>query len=288
MNISQKGLDIIKEFEGCVLNAYRDSVGVITIGWGTTNADYDITGTYISMGMTISQATADSWLEQSVNKKYVPLVMKYDGIYHWNQNQLDALTSFAYNIGSIVQLVANGTRSITEISNKILAYDKAGGQTLAGLTRRRKAEKELFDTPVESSLSKGEWVRGEKDGWRYRLGTTFVRNRWVEYNGKYYYLKSNGYMASDEYIKSSLYKITQDIFYLNKDGSWDNETYHWKKNSTGYWIERDSDGWYPTKEWAVIDFKTYRFDSKGYMVHGRTVVIDGKKYTFSDDGVLQK
>lgn len=286
MNISQKGIDLIKEFEGCVLHAYRDAVGIITIGYGTTNADSAIIGTTIYMGMTITQATAEAWLEKSVNAKYVPQVMKYDYIYHWNQNQLDALTSFAYNIGSIDQLTANGTRSIAEISNKILAYDKAGGQTLAGLTRRRKAEKALFDTPVQNSLASGEWVQTSK-GWRYIVGTSPVRNRWINYNDKFYYLKANGYMASDEYIKSSMYKITQDLFYLNKDGSWDEETYRWKWSEIGWWLERDSDGWYPVKKWAVIDGRTYRFDSRGYMVYGRTVVIDGKKYTFSDDGVLQ-
>ena len=169
--ISDKGLALIKEFEGCVLHAYRDAVGVVTIGYGTTNADYSITKTKIYMGMTITKAQAEEWLRASVNNKYVPLVMKYDNIYHWNQNQLDALTSFCYNIGSIDQLTASGTRSISTISERILAYNRAGGAVLEGLTRRRKAEKTLFDTacdykaeedsyslPVIKSGSKGKAV----------------------------------------------------------------------------------------------------------------------------------
>lgn len=148
MKISSKGLNLIKEFEGCRLTAYQDVVGVWTIGYGTTNADKAIVGVEIRKGLIITQKVAENWLALSVDKKYGINVAKYDNIYHWNQNQYDALCSFAYNIGSIDQLTQNGKRSIEEISAKILAYDKAGGNQLAGLTRRRKAEKELFDTPV--------------------------------------------------------------------------------------------------------------------------------------------
>ena len=58
MEISEKGLELIKKFEGCRLQAYQDSVGVWTIGYGTTNADKAITGTTIYQGLRISQATA--------------------------------------------------------------------------------------------------------------------------------------------------------------------------------------------------------------------------------------
>jgi GH24 family phage-related lysozyme (muramidase) len=149
MEISKKGIELIKQFEGCRLTAYQDSVNVWTIGYGTTNADKAITNTEICKGLTITQKQADDWLAKSVNQKYAKKVMRYNAIYKWNQNQFDALCSFAYNIGSIDQLVQNGTRSIKEISNKILVYNKAGGKELPGLTRRRKAEKELFDTPCK-------------------------------------------------------------------------------------------------------------------------------------------
>jgi len=149
MNISQKGIDLIKEFEGCRTVAYLDAVNVWTIGYGTTNADKSITGVEIRKDLTITKTVAENWLKLSLNKKYAPKVEKYNNKYHFNQNQFDALVSFAYNIGSIDQLTQNGTRTIKEISEKILAYDKAGGKVLAGLTRRRQAEKKLFDTPVE-------------------------------------------------------------------------------------------------------------------------------------------
>lgn len=147
--ISKTGIDLIKEFEGCHLTAYQDEVGVWTIGYGITNADKSITGTTIKSGLKISQSTAEKWLEESLNKKYLPLVMKYDTRYGWNQNEIDALTSFAYNIGSIDQLTANGSRSRETIAKKMLEYNKAGGKVYRGLTRRREAERKLFLTKEE-------------------------------------------------------------------------------------------------------------------------------------------
>lgn len=147
--ISVKCLALIKEFEGCHLTAYRDEVGVWTIGYGITNADKSITGTTVKRGLKISQETAEKWLEKSLNKKYLHKVMKYDTRYGWNQNELDALVSFAYNIGSIDQLTANGSRSKATIADKMLEYNKAGGKVYRGLTRRREAERKLFLKPME-------------------------------------------------------------------------------------------------------------------------------------------
>lgn len=147
--ISMKCLALIKEFEGCHLTAYRDEVGVWTIGYGITNADRSITKTTIKKGLRITQATAEEWLEKALNKKYLPIVMKYDTRYGWNQNELDALVSFAYNVGSIDQLTANGSRSKATIADKMLEYNKAGGKVYRGLTRRRKAERKLFLKPME-------------------------------------------------------------------------------------------------------------------------------------------
>ena len=147
--ISVKCLALIKEFEGCHLTAYRDEVGAWTIGYGITNADKSITGTTVKRGLKISQETAEKWLEKSLNKKYLLKVMKYDTRYGWDQNELDALVSFAYNVGSIDQLTANGSRSKATIADKMLEYNKAGGKVYRGLTRRREAERKLFLKPME-------------------------------------------------------------------------------------------------------------------------------------------
>ena len=144
LQISQKGLNLIKEFEGCRLEAYKCPAGVWTIGSGTTDSDYSITKTKIRAGLKISKQKAETWLRQSVNKKYCPKVNKYNNKYHWTQNEFDAMVSFAYNLGSIDQLTANGKRTKKEIAEKMLLYNKANNQVLEGLVRRRKAEQKLF------------------------------------------------------------------------------------------------------------------------------------------------
>lgn len=167
MKVSKNGIDLIKEFEGCRLTAYKDEVGVWTIGYGITNADKSITGVTIKSGLTISKATAEKWLEDSLNKKYAPKVSKYDSKYHWNQNEFDALVSFAYNIGSIDELTNNGTRSKSVISDKILLYNKAGGKVYNGLTRRRKAERELFLKTVPVKKEESTEIQGREPGVAY-------------------------------------------------------------------------------------------------------------------------
>lgn len=283
MNISQNGINLIKEFEGCRLTAYKDSVGVLTIGWGTTNADYSITKTHIVHGLTISQSTADKWLEDSLNNKYVPKVMKYDAIYHWNQNQLDGLTSFAYNIGSIDQLVNYGKRSILEIGNKMLAYNKAGGKILAGLTRRREAEKALFEKPYTQQYNEG-WIKNDVGKWWYQYKDGSYAVGWKEIEGQWYYFDADGYMANDEFVKSADYDTNKKLYWVSSDGAWNGKEYYWKQDTIGWWIT-DGKGYYPKSIWHKIDGKWYYFNEKGYMVTGKQT-INGKDYVFRADGTL--
>lgn len=139
MRIDEKGLNLIKKFEGCKLSAYKDSVGVLTIGYGHTGKD-------VETKMTITQDEADELLKKDIHRFEIH-VSEYRKKYKWTQNEFNALVSFAFNIGSIDQLTRNGKRNKGQIADAILLYTKAGGKTLSGLVKRRKAEYELFCTP---------------------------------------------------------------------------------------------------------------------------------------------
>lgn len=138
-NISQTGIDLIKSFEGLSLKAYKcvSTEKYYTIGYGHYGAD-------VKAGQTITKKQAEDLLKQDV-QRFVNHVNNYMSIYNFNQNQFDALVSFAYNIGNIKQLTASGTRSISQISASIPLYNKSGGRVLNGLVRRRKKEQELFN-----------------------------------------------------------------------------------------------------------------------------------------------
>ena len=142
MRTSSKGVSLIKSFEGCRLKAYKCPAGVWTIGYGHTAG--------VKEGDTITQEQADEYLRNDL-AKYEKAVLKYDGIYHFNQNQFDALVSFTYNCGAgnLKNLTDSGKRTIAQISAKLPLYNKAGGVVLYGLQRRRAAERELFDTPIK-------------------------------------------------------------------------------------------------------------------------------------------
>ena len=146
MKTSQKGIDLIKKFEGCKLTAYKCPAGIWTIGYGHTGD--------VKQGQTITRDYAETLLRSDL-VKFELKVSKYDPQYNWNQNEFDALVSFAYNIGNIDQLTDRGNRSREKIAEKILLYNKAAGQVLNGLIRRRNAERELFLTPCSKTSGNG-------------------------------------------------------------------------------------------------------------------------------------
>lgn len=139
MVTSKDGLNLIKQSEGLKLICYADPKGIPTIGYGHTKglakADIGV--------LKITEEQANNYLVQDL-KTSENVVKKYDHIYHWTQNEFDALVSFAFNVGNIDQLTAKGTRSKTIIAQKILEYTKSGGVILPGLVNRRQREHDLF------------------------------------------------------------------------------------------------------------------------------------------------
>lgn len=149
MKTSSKGIALIKRFEGCELEAYKDIVGVWTIGYGHTS----MAGPpKVEPGMKITQAEAEDILvrdlvkyETGVSKALTKVPM---------QNQFDAMISLCYNIGvagfsksSIVRHFNAGNVELA--ANSFLLWKKAGGKVVQGLVNRRTAERDLFLSKVD-------------------------------------------------------------------------------------------------------------------------------------------
>ncbi|HDC4652477.1 TPA: lysozyme [Enterobacter kobei] len=144
MQTSEKGIALIKLFEGCKLTAYQDSVGVWTIGYGWTQP---VDGKPIRAGMTIKQETAERLLKTGLvsYENDVSRLVKVN----LTQGQFDALVSFTYNLGARSLSTSTLLRKInagdyTGAADEFLRWNKAGGKVLNGLTRRREAERALF------------------------------------------------------------------------------------------------------------------------------------------------
>lgn len=144
MQISEKGIALIKQFEGCRLNAYQDSVGVWTIGYGWTRP---VDGVPVRSGMTIKQEVAERLLKTGL-VSYETDVSKLVKV-KLTQGQFDALVSFAYNLGARALSTSTLLKKLNAgdyrgAADEFLRWNKAGGKALAGLTRRREAERALF------------------------------------------------------------------------------------------------------------------------------------------------
>lgn len=144
MQTSEKGIALIKEFEGCKLTAYQDSVGVWTIGYGWTQP---VDGKPIRAGMVIKQETAERLLKTGL-VSYESDVSRLVKV-RLTQGQFDALVSFTYNLGARSLSTSTLLRKLNVgdydgSADEFLRWNKAGGKVLNGLTRRREAERALF------------------------------------------------------------------------------------------------------------------------------------------------
>ena len=148
MKTGERGLKLIKEFEGCKLKAYQCPAGVWTIGIGSTHYG---DGTPVTKNRTLPNEGAAIALLAATIGQYEKAV-NATGV-ELTQNEFDALVCLCYNIGAgnffkstLVKMLKAGDDK-AEIAKQFLRWDKAGGKPLAGLTRRRNAEAELFLTP---------------------------------------------------------------------------------------------------------------------------------------------
>jgi lysozyme len=140
MKISDKGLKLIKDFEGLKLTSYLCPANVWTIGYGST-------GPHVKQGMTITEKEAEDLLKEDVKRfeECVTDAVEVD----LTQDEFDALVSFSFNVGcgafmgsTLLRLLNAGNKQAA--AQQFPRWNKAAGQVLAGLTRRREAEKALY------------------------------------------------------------------------------------------------------------------------------------------------
>ena len=141
MKCSKEGLALIKKFEGCRLESYRCSANVLTIGYGHTGGVLETD--------VITQDDADKLLEEDIAKfeKYVDDNVTVE----LNQSQFDALVAWTFNLGVGNLRQSTMLRKLNEgdyqsVPSEMNRWNKAGGKTLDGLIRRRKAEGLLFES----------------------------------------------------------------------------------------------------------------------------------------------
>ena len=139
MKASESLIQKLKEFEGLRLQAYRDAAGVPTIGYGHTR--------HVKMGDRLTEYWADQLLRDDV-RRVVHDIMQL-GVVH-TQGQLDALTSFAFNLGigrlinsTLLKRIREGG-SMHQIRKEFMRWVYAGGKRLKGLEKRRQWEAERF------------------------------------------------------------------------------------------------------------------------------------------------
>lgn len=140
MQINQSGIDIIKQFEGCKLEAYKDIAGIWTCGYGAT-------GSGVYPGVVWSQEQAESRLKDDLERFSLGVADLIT--VSLTDNQFSALVCFSYNVGlaalarSRLLDYAN-SQQFSEAADQFVRWDKSNGVEVPGLTRRRLAEKSLF------------------------------------------------------------------------------------------------------------------------------------------------
>lgn len=171
MKTSTAGINLIKQFEGCRLNAYKPVAAekYYTIGYGHYGAD-------VSPNMVITQAQAEIMLG-------IDLVKYEQAVDHYvdfpvTQKQFDALVSFAYNcgVGNLQKLLKG--RTAPQVAEAMLRYNKGSGKVLPGLTRRRQAEHNLFCSDIIKPATGNPYSEPQKN---IRFNSKGNDVRWLQY-----------------------------------------------------------------------------------------------------------
>jgi lysozyme len=153
MKINDPGITLIKSFEGLSLKAYKCPAGVWTIGYGTTIYP---DGLKVRQCDECTEEQATDYLKSDV-EKFENSVSELVNV-ELNENQFSALVSFTYNLGAGNLKTSTLRRRLNaedyDVGNEFIKWNKAGGKVMAGLTRRRQAERELFEKEINPDDAK--------------------------------------------------------------------------------------------------------------------------------------
>ena len=147
--VNRAGIDLIRRFEGCRLEAYPDPA----TGGAPWTIGYGATGPGIEPGVVWTQEEAEARLVEDVQRfaDAVERALTVDV----SDNEFAAMVSLAFNIGAaafrkstLLRLVNDG--HFDEAAKQFERWNRAGGRVMAGLTRRRQAERALFETPGDA------------------------------------------------------------------------------------------------------------------------------------------
>jgi lysozyme len=144
-----KGIAIIRKYEGLKLRAYICPSGLATIGYGAT---FYMNGSRVQIGDVITIDHADKLLHFQV-KLFADEVQRTVKV-KLNENQLGALVSFCFNVGgaafakSTLARKVNANPSDPTIRNEFMRWTRGGGKVLPGLVKRREEEANLYYAPV--------------------------------------------------------------------------------------------------------------------------------------------
>jgi lysozyme len=141
MKINERGKALIREFEGLRLEAYRDAVGILTIGYGST-------GPHVKTGMVISKEEAEALLDKDLRRFEVGVEAMLCGA-ATTEDQFAAMVSLSFNVGlgnfaTSTLLKRHKAGNYIGAANAFLSWVFAGGKKLKGLIRRREAERSLY------------------------------------------------------------------------------------------------------------------------------------------------
>lgn len=144
MKISDRGLELIKKFEGFRAIPYKDVVGKLTIGFGHLILPGEVFGALSSTEATQLLRKDCAKAEACVNN-CVKVQL--------NQNQFDALVSFVYNLGCASLMASTLLKDLNKgdfiaAENEFHKWNHAGGVVVAGLTNRRNQEAQLFSKEI--------------------------------------------------------------------------------------------------------------------------------------------